>query len=242
MRVIPVKMSHFPMMQKTLFSLCACKIFKNHEFCNSKIILVSLQYIGKILVQDRYGCMQSEIRCVLEGRPSRISPLPGQQWHSAAPLLFTPTRCCECMNYRELKKKNYWGSIQTETKLCTVWSKSECSNISTSSVMHGLKCWLAALIFWGEIKYLKQKHNKLFNNSVISRSHKDRTYKTVTFTSLCANKNVLNLTWFVTSMVGFFFLTVFSQAGVWGTFVAFYSVLKGLDIWNGSLQYLNFGS
>lgn len=71
-------------------------------------------------------------------------------------------------------------------------------------MMHSIKCWLAALIFfWGEIKYLKQKHNKLFNNSVISRSNTDRPYKTVTFTSLCCNKNVLNPTWFVIRMVVF---------------------------------------
>lgn len=140
---------------------------------------------------------------------------------------------------RVLKKLQRFNTDWTEFPI--VWRKSECSNISTSSMMHSIKCWLAALIFWGEIKYLKQKHNKLFNNSVISRSRADRPYKTVTFTSLCGNKNVLNLTWFVIGMVGFF-PTAFSQAGDWGAFVAFYSVLRGLDIWNDSLHYLNFGS
>lgn len=64
--------------------------------------------------------------------------------------------------------------------------------------------------FWREIKYLKRKHNKLFNNSVISRSHKDRPYKTVTFTSLCGNKSALNLTQFFIRMM-FFSYSIFTS-------------------------------
>lgn len=104
--------------------------------------------------------------------------------------------------------------------------------------MHGLKCWLAALIFWGEIKYLKQKHNKLFNNSVISRSHKDRTYKTVTFTSFCGNKYVLNLTWFVIRMV-FFSYSIFTSRRL-GNICSFLLCFKGFRYlkWQSALSEL----
>lgn len=219
--------------------LCTCTLCKNDEFCNWKIILfldsTYKEYWCKI------GMAAYSLKAGVFWRAGPAGLLyqnSNETWFG--PSLLTPARYSESARNTESFKKN--TGVQCRLKLSSPQSEAD-QNIQIFLPRQ----WCIALnvgwlhsFFWGEIKYLKQKHNKLFNNSVISRSNTDRPYKTVTFTTLCCNKNVLNPTWFVIRMV--VFPTVFSQAGDWGVFVGLYSVLKGLNIWNYILHYLSFGS
>lgn len=136
--------------------LCTCTLCKNDDFCNWKIILfldsTYKEYWCKI------GMAAYSLKAGVFWRAGAAGLLyqnSNETWFG--PPLLTPARYSESARNTESLKKKHWGSIQTETELSTVWSRSKCSNISTSSMMHSIKCWLAALIFLRGNKIFKTK-------------------------------------------------------------------------------------